>query len=157
MTSVRAFIGACLAVFPLSICAGLSACSDSARPPSEDEPTTAVSPDPSALAVRPHPEGFVLAVHGGNLIGRHFATLEEAGFYGNGPAWLGVLEHLAAQAPELRLTNADDESDAARVFAREHKTLETLRRRLLTATKDELSLVQTFRAARAEGRAPGDL
>lgn len=136
-------------IMSLLILSGFLACSDSPEAP---QPPS----DPAEIVVEPRQGRYAMQLHWSNLLGKHFDDLEAAGFYGNGPTWLGVIEHLAAQPPALHLDETDDESEAVLVTA-ERATLEALKRRLLAATRDTSTLIDTFRAAQAAGRAPGDL
>jgi len=146
----------------MALCLGLAGCPSKATPPTPSpapEQTATSSTATSQLVVEPAPggAGFWLPLHWDNLMKHDFEKLEAAGFYPNGPAWLGVIEFLASRPPAITGLDYDDSSDSVSVYAAQAAPLRALRDRIERARSTPATLEATFRAAKAAGFAPGDL
>jgi len=100
---------------------------------------------------------FLIYLNCDNLMGQFSPAFEKAGSYGNGPAWLGIIEFLAAVNPKIEGLDYDDESGAVVVRSTQKEPLEELCHRLEQSTSSEGRLIETIREAKDLGYGHGDL
>ena len=107
-----------------------------------------------SIAVQGHPGGgFVLRVGEAAFVSR-IPVFEQAGSYGNGPAWGELIDFIVATDPRMADYEMDPEGLA---WSPTREPLERLRSILLEVTADADHLRPVVLAARAAGFGHGEL